>query len=515
MDRALLAARSLGLLAAVPALGAGLCAWQLAGAFPLDDPTWLAGMLPGLIGLGLGLGAAFAPWDRPSGAWAWSAPLEGLAVGIGGLGLLVFPHSFLLFTPLLLLWACGLAVCAEAVREGVADLGGDATSSGGNKIPGQETPEAAEVRLRRRRLLRALGAAAGVALVLLWRPAPAGARPAPLAAQVAAIVSRPSDVQRDGRVWREGLRLFVRGEGVELTVQLDRPAIDGVLQGQPLHLEPCLYIEQGASDGFFPLGPLNGYRGEARGLARCEWVEGERRAWIELEWPRGEAFGSSSLGASWLGWGAHLSEALSARVELEVDLETGGLLRVDALTRLGRPLEVHAATLGWLRLDTPTAPRLTCGLEDGFDTTPPAREEKAPWEQLVCEPEVVRAIRAQREARGPWQVLSQGRFEDWLCVSQGERRLLIVCPDWAAQAATGPSPSAGHGLPQNGLLYWRQGNGTNLLWDVGSSRLGPGPRASTLPAGLYRNRISLLPLHPDASTRGRALRERERLLTGS
>ena len=511
MDRVLLAARSLGALAAVPALGAGLLAWHLAGAFPVSDASWLSGVLPGLVVLALGLGAAFAPWDRPGGAWAWSAPLEGLAVATAAAGLLVFPHAFLVLGPLLLVWSMGLAACAEVVRRGAPAAG-----SGGEGPPaGDETPEAQEWRLRARRLLRALGGVAGLALVLLWRPAAEGPRPAPLAAHLAPVASRPPDRRREGRVWRDGMRLEVRGEGVALTARLDRPALDVVLQGERLHLEPCLYVEQGASDGFLPLGWLNGYAGEPRGLARCEWLEGERRAWIGLEWPRGQSFGRPSLGGSLLGWGGHLGEALSARLELEVDLEAGTLVRVDALTRLGRPLEVHAATLGWLRVETPAAPRLTFGLQEGFMTTPPAREEKAPWELLACEPEVVRALRAKRDARGPWEVLAQGAFEDWVCLEQEQRRLLVVLPDWAAQAGLAPSPSAGHGLPMNGLHYWREAQQTNLLLDVGSSRLGPGLRATTLPPGLYRNRISLLPLHPEASLVGKALRERERLLSGS
>lgn len=498
MERTALAARALTALAALPALLAGLAAWRLQGTFPVQDAGWLGSVLPGLVVLGVGLGAAFSPWDRPTGAWAWSAPLEGLACGLACFGLLVFPHSFLVLGPLLGAWAWGLSAAAAVL------------------VAPEVVPEATERRLRTRRLLRALGASCALGLILLWRAPPGGPRPLALGSPPPPVALPPAERVDQGRVRREDDKVRVSGEGVELTLRLDRPALDVEIDGQKVHLEPCLYVEEGASDGFFPLGALNRYAAEPRGMARCEWVEGERRAWIRAEWPRGGSFGRRSLGTSLLGWGLHLVEGLSARVEVEVDLAGERLVRVDALTRLGRALDVHRATLGWVRIAAPgPAPQLSWGLEGELLARPPARDEGAPAELLARELDLVRQLRARRGERGPWEVLAQGRFEDWACLSQGERRLVVVLPDWAAQAGLEPSPSAGQGVAMNGLHYWREAGQVNLLLDLGSSRLGAGPRATRLPPGMYRDRISLLGLHPEASTRGKALRERTRLLEGS
>lgn len=490
------AARVLATLALIPGLAGGLGAWQLAGRFAPGDASWLSGVLPGLLLLVLGLGTAFAPWDRPSGAWAWAAPLAGLLAGTALAGLLVFPHSFLVLAGPLLVWSWALEAAAEALR------------------PGEEEFAALERRRRTRRLLHAAGALAGLVLVLLWRPADSGARPLPLRATPAPVVSRPTDLRREGRVRREEELLIVRGEGVYLQLHLDRPWIDLELGGASCRLEPCLYVERGASDAFFPLGWLNGYAAEPRGLARCEWVEGERRAWVRAEWPRGRAFGAPSLGAGLLGWGRHMESALSAWIELEVDLVGLKLVRVDAGTRLTRPLAVHRATLGWLQFAANGPPRLRWGLLDGFAATPPDRAQGAPAELLVREEQVVRALRARRGQAGPWEVLEQGRFEDWVAYEDDEARLAVVFPDWAAQAGLAPSPSAGHGLPANAIHCWSVNDRVNLLFDVGSSRVGPGPRATTLPPGIYRDRFSFVAIPEEEGARGRALRERERLLQG-
>lgn len=490
------AARALVALAVVPAAAGGLSAWHLAGCFSPSDASWLSGVLPGLLVLVLGVGTAFAPWDRPTAAWMWAAPLSGLGTGTALAGLLVFPHSFVALAGLLLGWAWSLRAAAELLA------------------PGEDEHAALERRRLGRRLLHLLGAAGGVVLVLLWRPAESGAHPTPLETTPAPVVSRPPDVRREGRVRRDEELLIVKGEDVYLQLHLDRPQIDLELGGASARLEPCLYVERGASDEFFSLPWLNGFSAEPRGLARCEWIEGERRAWVRAEWPRGRAFGAPSLGSGFLGWGRHMEGALSAWIELEVDLVGLKLVRVDAGTRLARPLSVHRATLGWLQLKASGPPRLRWGLQEGFTAVPPRQEEGAPAELLVREDQVVRALRARRGQAGPWEILEQGTFEDWVQYEDDEARLAVVFPDWAAQAGTLPSASAGHGLPANALHYWSVADRVNLLLDVGSSRVGPGPRATTLPPGIYRDRFSFIGLPEGEGGRGRALRERERLTQG-
>src|SRR5690606_22991294 len=106
--------------------------------------------------------------------------------------------------------------------------------------------------------------------------------------------------------------------------------------------------------------------------------------------------------------------------------------------------------------------------------------------------EVVRALRARRRDEGPFDTVEAGPWSSWFTVEGLRDRFLFVAPDWESQASRAPSRTAGHGLPENALVYWREGDDLHVVTDVAGTRVGPGRLSTELPAGVYRHRLSLL-----------------------
>jgi len=485
-------ARGLLLAASLPITG-------LAAAGLVFHPTAYGGSdatlyaVPGasLLLLLLGFVASFAPFDRPQSTPRWTRPLVGYLVGAAIMGLFCFTSSFVVLGPVAIGLALLLHVGARAVATGPPDLNLPTTS-----LSPEDLADLSDPPLDWKVWLPvALGAALGVVTVVLWRP-PAGEVSVSQPSEgVAAVISRSIKREPRGRVVRHARSLEVNGHDVKVQVSLDRPRILVRLRDQDLVIEPCLMIEEGSVDGFPVIWELNGVRLEPGGPALVDFAEGRSRAWIRVAYPQGrEQRGDLAARTGFLG-GRAAADGIAATLEIEVDLDWGRVV-VDSRTRLYRPAAVNKATLGWIRLRE--APHVSCrvGLGEGLDYLPDRvpSEPGTPSRFFSADGSQTRLLKAKRGTAGPYETLSVGDFGDWFLLPSQRTETLVVVPDWRRLASRRPSRSAGFGLAENSFRLWHEGGGLNALFDVASGRYGEGFLPSTLPAGLYRNRIVIHPL---------------------
>lgn len=532
-------ARALFLLLAAASTLLGVWAfWTQPTAYAYADPTLYSVPGAALFVALVGIVACFAPFDRPQSAPRWAAPLAGLAAGVGLSGLFLFTPTFLFLSGPLLIYGLALVGLARVIAAGPPDLElgtqamavlvpTDAEQDPDDEFLGQDptwaddttpvdpTPAPTSQRGSLPRVERLpvsvkplvlLFVLAGGALAYAWKPHTGGVRAlASPDADIASVVSRPQVRLRSMRVIRKTEVVDISGNDVRVQLALRRPRIAVRLRSQTLFIEPCLNIEEGTIDGFFSIPPLNGYRLEPTGLALVDIAEGRLKrggrsiqiGWTRVAFPKGKAeYGKLAGIAPFLGRLAG-PDSIAATIEVEVDLQTGRIT-IDATTRLHLPVSVHSASLCWIRLLKIPSPRpLTFGVGDGLDAMPQPRAADRPPKQLefaVAEGEVIRFLRAKSGDEGPYETRDVGPFDHWILIPGQSEPLLLVLPDWAGQASLRPSRTAGHGLPENSLQYWHQKGGINLLFDLASTRIGPGRMSTQLPAGTYRNRIVIRPL---------------------
>jgi hypothetical protein len=195
-----------------------------------------------------------------------------------------------------------------------------------------------------------------------------------------------------------------------------------------------------------------------------------------------------------------------------LDLEDG-VLTIDAITEVPRALTVRRTVLGAVQVPDAKGAKLRVDLGGSLQLTPPVGRPGTthlPAELLVTDGEVVRALRSRRRDTGPYEPVDVGRFDGWMSIEGLRDRFLLVMPDWTRQASTAPSRTAGHGLPENALVYWSEAGALNVAMDVAGTRVGPGRLSAELPAGIYRHRLRLLALQgqePDVARRGREQRD--------
>lgn len=505
------------LLATATLLGGAWAFWTQSGTYPVDHPALYACSLAPLAVAVVAMVNVFVPFDRPASAPRWTAPLVGLALGLTVGGLVMYTASFVWLGPALLAYAGLLWGCAAAIaRPGAAP---PPTPSEEALIDRDVDPEEETVslgppspRTRGRDALLGLSALCGVGLCWAWSPPPGAARALPLGLDVAPVLTSQAPHLRLVRVQRSPRAVQLSGNRVEVELALDRPRLEVTLRGQRFVLEPCLYVEEATADGFFSVPWINGYRAEAGGLGRVELAEGPDVGWVRVTYPSTRVGHMGPLAPRLGAWGRPAGDAVSARLDLAVDLKQGRV-SVDALTTIPRALTVRRSTLGWLNVPAADGARLRFGLGSGLDASPPVGRpgaSSARAELLVSDDGgVVRALRARRRDEGPFETVEAGPWGAWFTIEGLRDRFLVVAPDWEAQASRAPSRTAGHGLPENALVYWSEAGGLNVVMDVAGTRVGPGRLSTELPAGIYRDRLTLLALGDErADTRAGAERSR-------
>lgn len=535
--------------------------WTQSGVYPVTHAALYACSLAPLVVAVISLVAMFAPFDSPASAPRWGAALSGLALGLTAGGLVMYTATFVWLGPVLIAYAALVGASATGVARGSApkpiappapppappveqaatqamppsdpprkrkkkgSISDDTTKA----LPVEPSPVVAPpvvapppgVGTVGRNVLLVLSALWGIGLCWAWQPPPGKAHPSPLGVDVASVLSSAAPHLNPKRVLRRADHIEITGSNrCSVKVYLERPRIEVMLRQQRFVIDPTLSVEEGTVDGFFSFPTFNGYRAEVWGPAEVvELAESGRRSGIgtslgyaRVRYPAMQV-GHMGPFAPLLGsWGRPPADALSARVDVGMDLEDG-IITIDAITEVPRALTVRRTVLGAVQVPDAKGAKLRVDLGGPLELTPAAGRPGttlAPAELLVTDGRVVRALRSRRRDAGPYETIDVGSFDAWMTIEGLRDRFLLVMPDWTTQASVAPSRTAGHGLPENALVYWSDAGALNVAMDVAGTRVGPGRLSAELPPGIYRHRLRLMALpaqEPDIARRGREQRD--------
>lgn len=196
---------------------------------------------------------------------------------------------------------------------------------------------------------------------------------------------------------------------------------------------------------------------------------------------------------------------------LRIDAGPGaGAVAIDAATRLKHPVQSHLNTFCDIEI------RGHRRLSLSFSPCPEARIEVRPFEYPVGRParfafveadRTFRVVEASGGEKGPFRTLARGRLdpEQTLAITLHDQDRAVghlSFEDYAAQADTTPSPTAGWGVPVNAIEFHLEDEPTSSLASIfvtlAGTSVGRGWDCVGHRAGTYRNRIRLEPVTDDA-----------------
>lgn len=291
---------------------------------------------------------------------------------------------------------------------------------------------------RREWLALAPGVALGVAMAAVQRAGPAMTRPAG--------GPDPAVPGADGGCAWDGEALLVLRPGAQLRVN------------------PLLVFESVSPDRFWTVfaprwwGETPRCRGELRD-------GGEQQGWFAAE------------GVAWA----------------EVERDDGGL-RIDATTELTEAVYSHLNRFLTLLVLAREVSLEFVGCEP---VVPPGPDEASVFAYVEASGELVVA-RARSREKGPFVALCRTALRDEVVVlrlwAEGEAVAEVTLLDWAGQADTTPSPTAGWGVPANAIEFWSVHGGVQLVATLAGTSVGRGFHSVGHAAGRYRNRVVVRPL---------------------
>jgi len=177
---------------------------------------------------------------------------------------------------------------------------------------------------------------------------------------------------------------------------------------------------------------------------------------------------------------------------------------VEATTRLAEPVYSHLNLFSFITAKTEG--RLFLSLSP----CPSQKIEVLPFDYPVGRPArlaylgadgIFRIVQASSGEKGPFAELASGALarDEALAITfhEGERPACrVVFRDWAAQASTLLSPSAGWGLPQNAVEFsLDNSSGEAYIYvTLAATSVGRGWDSVGHAAGTYRNRVLVEPL---------------------
>lgn len=181
-----------------------------------------------------------------------------------------------------------------------------------------------------------------------------------------------------------------------------------------------------------------------------------------------------------------------------VELRAGGSLLVESRRTLPEPVYSHLnhAWAAGIR-----GPRGRWWVRFGEGE----RQEVLPHDYPVGRPArfavlrrrgLLEVVEASSAEKGPFRTLAACEFEGPLTLEVGceEGRVLrLSLLDWAEQASLQRSPTAGWGLPENAIEFWREESGAGI-WisaSYAATSVGRGWDSVGHAAGTYRNRIRI------------------------
>ena len=247
--------------------------------------------------------------------------------------------------------------------------------------------------------------------------------------------------------------------------------------------------------------PLLSFR--SRSPDRCWAILARRRLRIGQPW----ALAASTLEGRALCLHYTGSEQGLIRLSPAAD---GAPIEIAALSRLQEPVYSHLNSFCEVQVGGHRR------LEVAFSPCPQAVVGVLPFDYPVGRPArlacldadgTFRVIEARSGEKGPFSTLARGRLERGqpLAITlhdQGTPACRIILDDWAAQASTRLSPTAGWGLPQNAIEFSLDANQpdatASFYITLAATSVGRGWDSVGHAPGVYRNRVRIepLPLQP-------------------
>lgn len=176
----------------------------------------------------------------------------------------------------------------------------------------------------------------------------------------------------------------------------------------------------------------------------------------------------------------------AARVEVAED---GEGLRIEATTELAEPVYSHLNRFVALSL---TGRAVSLGFAGCEPVAPPRADEPSVFAYVEAGGALVVA-RATRREKGPFTTLCRATPVDGAVklrlLVEGEAVAEVELLDWAAQADTTPSPTAGWGVPGNAIEFWTVPGGAYVTATLAGTSVGRGFHSVGHAAGRYRNRV--------------------------
>jgi len=183
-----------------------------------------------------------------------------------------------------------------------------------------------------------------------------------------------------------------------------------------------------------------------------------------------------------------------------------GSARIEAFTRLEEPVYSHLNTFCELHISGHRKLALS------FSPCPKARIEVLPFDYPVGRPARLayldadgrcHVVEARSGEKGPFREVAAGPMEPSspLAITlydEGRAACRIVFDDWARQAGTALSPTAGWGLPVNAIEFCLLGKAPSseaaLYITLAATSVGRGWDSVGHAAGTYRNRMRIEPV---------------------
>lgn len=166
-----------------------------------------------------------------------------------------------------------------------------------------------------------------------------------------------------------------------------------------------------------------------------------------------------------------------------------GELRIDAGIELATEVYSH---LNHVLAVTVTADEVSLAFAGCAAVAPPRPDEASVFAYVEAGGELVVA-RATRREKGPFDELCRTAVVDGVVVVRvnvrGEAVADVELRDWAAQADTTPSPTAGWGVPGNAIEFWSVPGAVQLVATLAGTSVGRGFHSVGHAAGRYRNRV--------------------------
>ncbi|MCF6314433.1 MAG: hypothetical protein L3J39_18435, partial [Verrucomicrobiales bacterium] len=175
-----------------------------------------------------------------------------------------------------------------------------------------------------------------------------------------------------------------------------------------------------------------------------------------------------------------------------IEIETQSFLPNDVYSHLNTFCKIHISTTGALSLAFSPCPQPIAMTAFDYPVGKPARFAYLDSKQ------VFHVVEASSGEKGPFHSLQQGPLQrdDSLSIiiySDATPQCRITLRDWAAQASTQLSPTAGWGLPENSIEFSlynnKQKNAGVIFLSLASTSTGRGWDSVGHTAGRYRNSI--------------------------